>query len=136
MHRKPLAVLLNDLEQEMIRLGYSKGTMEFYRRRWQKLLQFAQERDETYYSERLGIDFVEKYFQILEKDFDGTLSQSEAQELRIIRMIGDFQLHFTILRRPINIRKSLRILTLSKLVTVLSNTVLIKNILKSQLTIM
>lgn len=99
MKRKPLAVLLHDLEQEMIRLGYSEGTIKFYRRRWQKLLQFAQERDETYYSERLGIDFVEKYFQILEKDFDGTLSQSEAQELRIIRMIGDFQLHFTILRR-------------------------------------
>lgn len=99
MKRKPLAVLLNDLEQEMIRLGYSEGTMGFYRRRWQKLLQFAQERDETYYSERLGIDFVEKYFQIFEKDFDGTLSQSDAQELRIIRMIGDFQLHFTILRR-------------------------------------
>jgi site-specific recombinase XerD len=99
MKRKPLAVLLHDMEQEMIRLGYSEGTMKFYRRRWQKLLQFALERDETHYSERLGIDFVEKYFQILEKDFDGTLSQSEAQELRIIRMIGDFQLHSTILRR-------------------------------------
>lgn len=99
MQRKSLAVLIHDLEQEMIRLGYSEGSMKFYRSRWQKLLQFAQERDETYYSERLGIDFVEKYFHIFEKDFDGTLSQSQTQELRIIRMIGDFQLHSTILRR-------------------------------------
>jgi integrase/recombinase XerD len=99
MQRKPLAVLINDLEQEMIRLGYTEGSMKFYRSRWQKLLQFAHDRGETYYSEGLGINFVEKYFQILKKDFDGTLSQSETQELRIIRMIGDFQLHSTILRR-------------------------------------
>lgn len=53
----------------------------------------------TFYSERLGIDFVEKHFHIFKKDFNRTLSQSETQELRIIRMIGDFQLHNTILRR-------------------------------------
>lgn len=99
MQRKPLVVLINELEQEMIRLGYTEGTINFYRGRWKKLLHFARERGETYYSERLGIDFVEKYFNIFEKDFDGTLSQSETQEIRIIRMIGDFQLHSTILRR-------------------------------------
>ena len=66
------------------------------------LLQFAQERGDYYYSELLGIDFVEKHFYILEKDFNRTLSQSETQELRIIRMIGDFQLHRTILRRYYN----------------------------------
>lgn len=47
----------------------------------------------------MRINFVEQYFHILEKDFDGSLSQSETQELRIIRMIGDFQLHSSILRR-------------------------------------
>lgn len=99
MQRKPLACLIKDLEQEMIRLGYSEGTMKFYRSRWNKLLQFAQERDEAYFSERLGIDFVETYFHIFEKDSNRTLSQSETQELRVIRMIGDFQLHHTILRR-------------------------------------
>src|SRR3972149_3874346 len=99
MQKEPLTKLLHELEQEMSRLGYTEGSMLFYRRQWQTLLQFAQERDETYHSERLGIDFVEKYFHILEKDFNRTLSQSEAQELRVIRMIGDFQLHNTVLRR-------------------------------------
>lgn len=99
MQKKPLTKLLHELEQEMLRLGYTEGSMLFYRRRWQTLLQFAQERDETYHSERLGIDFVEKNFHILEKNFNRTLSQSEAQELRVIRMIGDFQLHHTVLRR-------------------------------------
>lgn len=99
MQRKPLVILIKDLEQEMIRLGYSEGSMKFYKSRWKKLLQFAQERNETYFSEQLGIDFLEKYFRIFEKDLNKTLSKSETQELRIIRMIGDFQLHHTILRR-------------------------------------
>jgi len=99
MQKKPLVELICDLEQEMLRLGYGKGSMKFYRRRWQMLLKFAQERGETYYYERLGIDFVEKYFNVFEKDLNRTLLQSEMQELRIIRMIGDFQLHHTVLRR-------------------------------------
>lgn len=63
------------------------------------LLEFAQERDEVFYSERLGIDFVEKNFNILEKDFEGSLKQREVQDLRVIRMLGDFQLHGSVLRR-------------------------------------
>ena len=99
MQKKLLFELLLDLEQEMLRLGYTEGTMKFYRRRWQSLLQFAQEQGEIYYSEQLGIDFVEEHFHVLEKDSKRHLSQPETQELRVIRVIGDFQLHQTVLRR-------------------------------------
>lgn len=99
MQRKPLKELLLDLEQELLRLGYTEGSMKFYRNRWDKILKYAENRNETYYSEQLGIDFVEKYFQIFEKDLDKTLCQKDTQELRIIRMIGDFQMHNTVLRR-------------------------------------
>jgi integrase/recombinase XerD len=99
MQKKSLVELLHDVEQEMLRLGYTEGSMQFYRRRWHMLLNFAQERNEIFYSEPLGMDFLEKNFHILEKDFNRTLAQAETQELRIIRMIGDFQLHQTILRR-------------------------------------
>jgi integrase/recombinase XerD len=91
--------LIRELEQEMLRLGYTKGSMRFYRRRWQMLLKFAQKRGETFFSEQLGVDFIEKHFGIFEKKLNHTLSQSEVQELRIIRTIGDFQLHHTVLRR-------------------------------------
>jgi integrase/recombinase XerD len=99
MQKKSLVELIHELEQEMLRLGYTEASMQFYRRRWQMLLQFAQERGEACYSERLGVDFVEKYFNIFEKDLNRTFSQAETQELRIIRMVGDFQLHHTVLRR-------------------------------------
>ena len=99
MKNKSLVELLYDLEQEMLRLGYTSGSMQFYRRQWQKLLQFAQKRGEIFYSERLGMDFIKKSFHIFEKDFNQKLLQSDMQKLRIIRVIGDFQLHHTILRR-------------------------------------
>ncbi len=99
MQKKPLKDLLQELEQELLRLGYTEGSMKFYRNRWEKIIQFAEGRDETFYSEQLGINYVEHHYQILEKDFNKTLSQKDTQELRIIRMIGDFQLHHTVLRR-------------------------------------
>lgn len=99
MNSKPLTVLLEELEQELKRLGYTEATLKFYRRRWQMLMEFAKSRAEIYFSEQLGIDFVEKYFNILKKDFDKTLSQKDTQELRVIRMVGDFQLHHSVLRR-------------------------------------
>jgi len=108
VQKKPLTELIKEIEQEMLRLGYTESSMKFYRRRWQRLLQFAQERGEIYFSEQLGIDYLEKHFHILEKDFERTLSQAETQELRIIRVIGDFQLHHTILRRYYKHREILK----------------------------
>lgn len=72
---------------------------QFYRRHWQALVKFAQKRGETFYSEQLGMNFIENHFQLFEKDLNHILSQSEVQKLRIIRVVGDFQLHRTILRR-------------------------------------
>lgn len=99
MQNKLLAELLNELEQELLRLKYTQGSLKFYRQQWKKLLQFAQERGKAYYSEQLGINFLEEHYHILEKDSNRTLLRSEIQKLRVIRMIGDFQLHNSILRR-------------------------------------
>lgn len=34
MQKKTLEDLIHDLGQEMLRLGYTEGTMKIYRRRW------------------------------------------------------------------------------------------------------
>lgn len=73
--------------------------MNFYKTQWKKLLEFAKKRDEIYYSEKLGVDFVEQKFNILQKNFEGCLKRTEVQKLRVIRMLGDFQLHGSVLRR-------------------------------------
>ena len=41
MQSQTLHKLLQDLEQELLRLGYTKGSMTFYRNRWRKLEDFA-----------------------------------------------------------------------------------------------
>lgn len=99
MQKRPLKDLLKALELELIRLGYTEGSLNFYRNRWKKIIQYAEKRNEIFYSEQLGIDYIEYHYQIFEKDFDKSLCQKDTQELRIIRMIGDFQLHHTVLRR-------------------------------------
>src|SRR5256712_7390227 len=99
MQQQTLHELLQDLEQELLRLGYTKGTMTFYRNRWRKLEDFADRKGQVYYTEQLGIDFVREYFGITQDDFSRTLNQAQTQELRVIRMVGDFQLHHVVLRR-------------------------------------
>jgi integrase/recombinase XerD len=99
MKKQALVELLQDLEQELLRLGYTKGSMQFYRCQWKALIQFAKKRGEKYYSEALGLAFIKEHYQIIEKDYNRGLLRSEVQKLRIVRMIGDFQLHRTVLRR-------------------------------------
>jgi site-specific recombinase XerD len=99
MEKKLLPDLISELEQELLRLGYTKGSMTYYRRRWNQLMAYAQDRNEDYYTEQLGMDFVQEFFGITHDDFSKTLPQAETQELRVIRMVGDFQLHHAVLRR-------------------------------------
>lgn len=61
MQKKLLKELLEDLEQELLRLGYTEGSMKFYRNHWSKITKFTEERNEIYYSEQLGIDFIESH---------------------------------------------------------------------------
>lgn len=105
MQKLLLTELIHDLEQEMLRVGYLNRTMDFYRLRWKKLLQFAKECEELFYSEQLGIDFIEKHFNIFAANQE--YSKRDVKELRVIRMIGDFQLHRTIFQQYSNHKKTL-----------------------------
>lgn len=99
MDKTYLPDLISGLEQELLRLGYTKGSMTFYRRRWNQLMAYAEDRGECYYTEQLGMDFLKVFFGITQEDFSRTLPQAETQEIRVIRMVGDFQLHHAVLRR-------------------------------------
>ena len=99
MDKTYLPDLISGLKQELLRLGYTKGSMTFYRRRWNQLMAYAEDRGECYYTEQLGMDFLKEFFGITQEDFSRTLPQAETQEIRVIRMVGDFQLHHAVLRR-------------------------------------
>lgn len=99
MDKTYLPDLISELEQELLRLGYTKGSMTFYRRRWNQLMAYAEDRGECYYTEQLGMDFLKEFFGVTQEVFSRTLPQAETQEIRVIRMVGDFQLHHAVLRR-------------------------------------
>ena len=99
MEKQTLTVLLGELEQELLRLGYTPGSMNFYRREWKKLQLFAEDKGEPHYSEKLGMEFLEARYKITDGRQIRKMTVSEVYKLRVIRMIGDFQLHRTILRR-------------------------------------
>ena len=99
MDKKYLPDLISELDQELLRLGYTKGSMTFYRRRWNQLMAYAEDRGECFYTEQLGIDFLKEFFGISQEDFSKILPQAETQEIRVVRMVGDFQLHHAVLRR-------------------------------------
>ena len=99
MDKTYLPDLISELEQELLRLGYTKGSMTFYRRRWNQLMAYAEDRGECYYTEQLGMDFLKEFFGVTQEDFSRTLPQAETQEIRVIRMVGYFQLHHAVLRR-------------------------------------
>jgi len=107
MDKKQLPDLLSDLEKGLLRLGYAEGSLKLYRRRWKQLTEFAQKRGDFYYSEQLGIDFALEKYGIQQDDLMKKLSKNQTRELRIIRMIGDFQLHRAVLRRSDNKKKIL-----------------------------
>ena len=82
MDKTYLPDLISGLEQELLRLGYTKGSMTFYRRRWNQLMAYAQDRGECYYTEQLGMDFLKEFFGITQEDFSRTLPQAETISYR------------------------------------------------------
>ncbi|KMW12241.1 hypothetical protein HMPREF9471_04237, partial [[Clostridium] clostridioforme WAL-7855] len=54
MDKTYLPDLISGLEQELLRLGYTKGSMTFYHRRRNQLMAYAEDRGECYYTEQLG----------------------------------------------------------------------------------
>ena len=96
-NQQSLHSLLTDLEHELLRIGYTEASMTFYRCHWRMLEEYAFDKGVTVFSEQLGMDFTEE---ILNISLDSApLSQSDVQKLRVVRMVGDYQLHRSILRR-------------------------------------
>jgi site-specific recombinase XerD len=99
MNNIPLKQLLRQLEQELVRLGYKEATLNYYRSNWKKLIAYFDERNETFFSEKIAIQYVDEKCDFFAKEEAGLLTQSNIYLFRIVRMIGDFGQHGTVLRR-------------------------------------
>ena len=91
--------LTNALDKELERLHYTLQTRAYYRGLWRKIAAFLEKQGATQWTEGLGLRFLEAHYQYAARKEAGTLTQSIINVGRVVRMLGDFQYHGTILRR-------------------------------------
>jgi len=91
--------LTEKLEAELNRLHYTEATIVSYRRVWKHLSHFLKDKGTEYFTEELGMQFLQDRYLFLDREKAGTLNQSLINLLRVVRMLGDFQHHGSILRR-------------------------------------
>ena len=99
MEQMPIKELITHLEQELIRMGYAEATLNYYRVNWKQIVAYFDEIGETYFSETVAMKYVDNKCGFFEKERAGTLTQSNIYLFRIVRMMGDFAQHGTVLRR-------------------------------------
>jgi len=90
-----VAAVLGQLE----RLKYAENTRAGYRRTYRRLVRFADSAGEKVYSESLGNRFLQANYAFDLDTYTVTLYRSFRNEVRCIRVLGDYQLHGAILRR-------------------------------------
>jgi len=99
MEQLPIRELVCRLEQELKRMGYAEATLNYYRDNWKRILAYFDELGETYFSESVAMQYVDNKCDFFAKEQANELTQSNIYLFRIVRMMGDFAQHGTVLRR-------------------------------------
>ena len=95
----PFQELTQQLEQALYRLHYTEASIVQYRRMWKRIATFFEQEGIEHFSEEAGMRFLDEQFNFFEREKAGKLTQSITNVFRIVRMLGDFQQHGSILRR-------------------------------------
>jgi len=109
MNQLPFLELTADLERELRRLHYTEQSMRHYRRIWAKIAVFLEAEHAESFTEELGLRFLETRYNFLEREKNESLTQSLAYKGRVVRMLGDFQQHHSVLRRYYKHRELLQV---------------------------
>jgi site-specific recombinase XerD len=75
---------------------------------WKRIATFFEQEDINDYTEEAGLRFLDEQFNFFELEREEKLTQSLINVFRIIRMLGDFQQHGSILRRYYKQKKLLQ----------------------------
>jgi len=97
--RKPIEVLAAEVIGKLKQLNYAYNTICGLRASFNRICAFAQDRDELYFSEKFGKEYLrEKYGCTTDYHLE-VFPQKAKQAIRSIRLLGDYQLHGIIIRR-------------------------------------
>ena len=97
--KKPIEELVAAVLKELERLNYAKGTHNQYKWFYNSVIRFANNEGEQFYSEELGNNFLKCRYGFSLFGCKKPVSKALRGPVRIIRVLGDYQLHGAILRR-------------------------------------
>ncbi|WP_096202091.1 site-specific integrase [Bacillus sp. FJAT-45350] len=98
-NRIPIEELVSKVLSELERLNYSYNTICGYRAFYKRVIVFAKEKDEIYFSEAFGRDFLKEKYNCTIDYYKETMPRGFREPIRRIRVLGDYQLHGVIIRR-------------------------------------
>lgn len=95
----PIEQLVSKVLAELESLNYAYNTFCGYRAFYKRVIAFANEKDEIYFSEALGRDFLKEKYNCTTNYYKEAMPKRFKGPIRRIRVLGDYQLHGVIVRR-------------------------------------
>ena len=97
--KKPIEVLAAEVIEKLKQLNYAYHTICGYRASFNRICAFARDRDELYFSEEFGREYLRQKYSCTADYYLEAFPQKAKPAIRSIRLLGDYQLHGVILRR-------------------------------------
>ena len=97
--RKPIEALATEIIEKLEQLNYAHNTICGFRASFNRICAFARERDELYFSEEFGKEYLREKCCCITDYYLETFPPKAKQVIRSIRLLGDYQLHGVIIRR-------------------------------------
>jgi len=91
--------LVDKVLAELERLNYSYNSLCGFRAFYKRVIAFANEKEELYFSEELGRAFLKESYNCTVNYYTEVMPKSYRGPIRRIRILGDYQLHGVIIRR-------------------------------------
>ena len=95
----PIKELVAKVLAELERLNYSYNSICGFRGFYKRVIAFATEKEEHYFSEKLGRDFLKEKYNCRVNYYMEAMPKAFKAPIRRIRVLGDYGLHGVIIRR-------------------------------------
>ncbi len=95
----PINELVAKVLAELERLNYTYNSLCGFRALYKRVIAFANEKEELYFSEELGREFLKEKYNCTINYYKEAMPKSFKYPIRGIRVLGDYQLHSVIVRR-------------------------------------
>jgi hypothetical protein len=97
--RKPIEALAAEVIEALKQLNYAYNTICGIRASFKRICAFAQNRNEQYFSEELGKEYLREKYGCTTNYYLEPFPRNAKQAIRSVRLLGDYQLHGVVIRR-------------------------------------